>query len=145
MFTNDPTNPIDRVRMTVGDTDTSNEYISDQWYTHFLSNNSNNETRTAIDCAKAILARFTFNTREKVDQIEIYGNELFPNYLIWLKEFIESPALSGLKSPSPYAGGVSISDMAANNNNSDNNTIAIKSGFIEDSEDVFISDYWRIL
>jgi hypothetical protein len=145
MFTNDPTNPIDRIRLTVGDTDELNEYISDQWYSHFLAKNTNNETRAAIDAAKAILVRFTSNTREKVDQVEVYGNELFPNYLQWLKEFIESPALSGLRSPSPYAGGVSISDMTANNNNIDNNTLPIKSGFIEDSEDTFISEYWRIL
>jgi hypothetical protein len=145
MFTNDPTNPIDRIRLTVGDTDELNEYISDQWYSHFLTKNTNNETRAAIDAAKAILVRFTSNTREKVDQVEVYGNELFPNYLQWLKEFIESPALSGLRSPSPYAGGVSISDMTANNNNIDNNTLPIKSGFIEDSEDTFISEYWRIL
>ena len=143
MFTNDPTNIIDRIRLTVGDTDELNEYISDQWYTHFITVNNSNETRAAIDAAKAILVRFTSNTREKVDQVEVYGNELFPNYLAWLKDFIENPALSGLKSPSPYAGGVSISDMAANNSNSDNNTIPIKSGFIEDCEDTFINDYWR--
>lgn len=129
MFTNDPSNVVDRLRMVVGDTDDVNEYLSDQWYLYYLEKNTNNETRSAIDAAKSILARFTSNTREKVDQVEVYGNEMFENYLEWLKNFIENPAISGLRSPVPYAGGISKSDMRCNNENDDNNTVGIKTGF----------------
>lgn len=142
MFTNDPSNPLDRIRMTVGDTDEDNEYISDGWYYYYLTANSNNETLTAIEVAKKILSKFTSNTREKVDQVEIYGNEQFNNYLKWLKEFIESPSLSGLRSPVPYASGISKSDMRKNDADSDNVRPPIKAGFTQDSEPKYITNYW---
>jgi len=142
-YTNDPTNIIDRVRLMIGDTDTANEHLSDDWYTYFLGKYSNNEVLSAIDAAKSILARFTSNTREKVDQIEIWGNLQFDNYLLWLKDFIENPAISGLRSPAPYAGGISKSDMASNDSNSDNVTVEIKRGFIENPDPEYISEYWR--
>lgn len=141
-FSNDPNNPIDRVRMLVGDTDPQNEYLSDQWYIYFLDKSSNNETLAAISAAKSILVKFTSNTREKVDQVEIWGNEQFQNYLDWLKDFIENPSLSGLRSPTPYAGGISKSDMRENDNNPDNNTLRIKTGFTQDDYQEYIQDYW---
>lgn len=141
-FSDNPNNPIDRVRVQVGDTDPQNEYLADQWYSYFLDKNSNNETLTAIDVARSILVKFTSNTREKVDQVEIWGNEQFQNYLDWLKDFIENPSISGLRSPVPYAGGISKSDMRENENNSDNNSLRIKTGFNEGTCPEYIQDYW---
>lgn len=129
-FTNNPQNPLDRVRIRIGDTDTQNEYLTDYWYAYFLENNSNNETLAAIEAAKVILVNFTSNTREKTDQVEIWGNDQFDNYLKWLKDFIENPSISGLKSPSPYAGGISISDMEKYKSDSDCNTVPFSVGEI---------------
>lgn len=143
-YTNDPNNPIDRVRLTVGDVDTINEYLSDNWYQYFLTKNSNNEILASIDCAKAILAHFTSNGHEKIDQVEIWGKDQFDNYLKWLKDFIENPSLSGIRSPVPYAGGISKSDIRENNANSDNNTIKIKSGFGTHSDPQYLKGYWII-
>lgn len=134
-YTNDPNNPIDRVRINIGDTDIDNEYISDAWYLYYYTVLENNEVLTSIEVAKKVLAKFTSNTREITDQVEIYGNETFKQYLQWLKEFIENPSLSGLRSPVPYGGGISLIDIENNNSNSDNNSLKVKSGFTEDVVD----------
>lgn len=139
-YTNDPNNPIDRVRMNIGDTDTDNEYISDAWYVYYYAFMNQNEALTSVEVAKKVLAKFTSNTREIVDQVDIYGNETFTNYLEWLKEFIENPSLSGLRSAVPYGGGISKSDIAANNNIADNNALKVGSGFTEDTDDEFCWD-----
>lgn len=144
-YTNDPTRDIDRVRLSVGDTDVDNEYISDTWYQYFLDNNSANEKLAAIDAAKAILAKFTANTREKVDQVEIYGNQQFDNYLQWLKDFIENPSLSGILSPVPYLGGLSKQDMRDNNTTIDNNRNPLYTGFVEEGCDTLTDNYNKLV
>lgn len=143
-FTNDPSLPRDRVRMSVGDVDPLNEYLTDSWYDYYLTENDGNETLAAIDAAKSILVRFTNNTREKVDQVEIWGNDQFDNYLAWLKNFIENPALSGLSSPVPFGGGTSKKDIAERRADSDNNLSPFYTGCIEDDDEYFIKDYWYI-
>jgi len=127
MFSNDPKNPLDRMRLKVGDTNNDNEYLDDKWYAHFYITLNKNEVLASIECAKAILARFTGNTRQVVDQVEIYGNQQFDNYLKWLKSFISDPDISGIRSPVPFAGGISNSDVTERKNNSDNNIINLPS------------------
>lgn len=145
MFTNDPCNPLDRIRLLVGDTSEVNEYLADQWYVYFLQKNQDNETLASIEAAKAILSRFTSHTREKVDQVELWGNDKFNNYLIWLKDYIENPSISGLQSPVPYAGGISESDMQANRNNTDNVTSRIYNGYTFEERSQYLKDYWIIV
>ena len=142
-FTNDPNNPIDRVRIRVGDTDPLNEYVTDTWYSYYLTENNNNETLTAIDIAKLIIVQFTGSTREKVDQVEIWGNDKFDNYLEWLKDFIENPSLSGLGSPSPYASGISISDMDSYKEDSDVNSIPFSVGETSGTNKQSLESYFR--
>jgi hypothetical protein len=135
-YTNDPNNPLDRVRMNIGDTDIDNEYMSDAWYIYYYTAMNQNEVLTSVEVAKKVLAKFTSNTREITDQVEVYGNETFKQYLEWLKEFIENPSLSGLRSPVPYGGGISLIDIDNNNINSDNNTLGIKTGFTADHDEL---------
>ena len=141
-FTNNPNNIIDRVRMMIGDVDPQNEYLTDLWYGHYLDKNSQNEVLAAIEAARSILVKFTNNTREKVDQVEIWGNDQFNNYLDWLKDFIENPSISGLRSPIPFGGGTSKEDIAARKADSDNNLSPFDTGFIQEDEVNYIKDYW---
>ena len=133
-YTDDPNNPLDRVRMNIGDTDVDNEYLSDSWYMYYYAVLNNNEILTSIEVAKKVLAKFTSNTREITDQVEIFGNETFGQYLTWLKEFIENPSLSGLRSPVPYGGGISLIDRDNNNNDPDNSVLKIQTGFTEGTD-----------
>lgn len=131
MFRNDPTRPIDRVRIRVGDTSELNEFITDHWYEYYLCELEGNETLVAIEVAKAILVKFSGSTRNVVDQVEMYDNQKFEQYLVWIKEFINNPHLSGMRPPMPYAGGISKSDVQANRDNEDNNQGQIYMGFTE--------------
>lgn len=116
-FTNDVLNPIDRIRLTVGDTDPDNALIDDQWYGYYLAKGWSENT-VALEIARRILAMYAGEgSRQRVGQVEIYGKERFDAYLQWLKDLITS----GLTSPPiPYCGGISKQDMLDNDSNLDN-------------------------
>jgi len=114
-FTNDPTIARDRIRLMIGDTDPVIALVDDAWYDYYLTQYNNNEKTTAIEIAKKILAMYANNaSRERVDQVERYGQEQFDSYLKWLKDLISDPNLGLLGAPMPYLGGSSKSDMRAN-------------------------------
>ena len=117
MFTNDPTNPIDRVRFLIGDTDPEVPLVSDQWYQYYLDQDYS-EKATALEIARRILAQYA-NTgwREREGLIEIYGRERFQSYMDWLKDTVNSGIVGA---PMPYAGGQSLQDMIDNDANVDN-------------------------
>lgn len=119
-FTDNPALARDRVRITVGDTDTVNSYVSDAWYDYYLSEYNNNEGKTALAVAKKILAMYSGWTREREAQVEIYGADAFNNYLKFVNDLIKDPSFSLLSAPMPYLGGSSVSDMRANDANPDN-------------------------
>lgn len=120
-FKNNPLDPIDRMRLLIGDIDPDLPLVEDQWYAYYLSQNNNNEKKTAIQVAKNILAQYANSaSRERVDQVEIYGKEQFDSYLKWLKDLVTNPALGLLSPAMPYAGGISRTDFCTNNANPDN-------------------------
>jgi hypothetical protein len=116
-FTDNPLNPLDRIRLKIGDIDVDFEIISDQWYQYYL-NLGYTENAVALEIARKILAQYAGSgAREREGQVEVYGKERFDSYLKWLKDLVNS----GLMSPAiPYAGGISISDMVDNDSNLDN-------------------------
>lgn len=116
-FQDDPLNPIDRIRLKIGDIDPDLPLVQDQWYGYFLSLGYT-ENAVALEIARKILAQYANNaSRQRVDQVENYGKEQFDSYLKWLKDLVNS----GLMSPAiPYAGGISVSDMVENDSNLDN-------------------------
>lgn len=122
-YTGNPaTNPIDRVRLNVGDIWPDMEMLHDEDYQYFLDKNNGNENRASIDAARAILFALTRMTRERTGDIEVYGADWFNNYRKALEMIIKDPNLS-LSLAMPYAGGISLSDMAQNNANPDNNQV----------------------
>jgi hypothetical protein len=126
-------------------TDTVNEFYSDDWYNYYLTLHSNNETLAAIAIAKIILSKFTSNTRAKLDQLEVHDNQQFEQYLKWLNDFINNPAISGLRSPVPYCGGISASDMRDNNLVTDNNTVPVKTGSISGGCETLTNNYTQLI
>lgn len=141
-FTNDPTNIIDRVRLKIGDIDPNNPLVEDIWYTYYLNEFSQNENKTALAIAQSILARYSSYAREREGQVEIYGSEIFNNYLKWLNRVITNPDFGFVGAPVPYAGGISVSDMVANDLNEDN----VKKGIPPHStQTIYSDDYVRIL
>ena len=119
-YTGNPaTSATDRVRLLVGDIWDDFEILQDADYQFWLDKHDGNETRSALDAARAILFKLTRLTRERTGDIEVYGSEWFKDYRAALQDMLKNPDLS-INIAMPYAGGISKSDMASNDANCDN-------------------------
>ena len=128
-YTGDPANnPIDRVRLAVGDIWDDMEMLTDADYQYFLDRNDGNENRATLDAARAILFRLTRMTRERTGDIEVYGGDWFKNYKDALLLILKDPN-AAISLAVPYAGGISKSDMFANDANCDNVVREINIGY----------------
>ncbi len=116
--------PVQEVRLTVGDTSVEFPILSDLDYEYFLSKNQDSVRRASVDAAKAIILQLAMRTDETVDIFSIKGSKAAEQYRMALTMFLKDPALNPvLTSGSGYAGGISKSDMIANNSNPDNNYV----------------------
>ena len=119
---------IEQVRLNVGDTDAEFQILPDDTYQWLLDKYSNNVNRSSLDAAKFILFELTkFPTRERTGQIEVW-NEWVNAYRKALELFIKDPNLTTMV-PMPYAGGISKSDMKANDSSDDNVRPELYKGF----------------
>ena len=114
---------IQKLRVEVGDTDVSFPILDESSYEYFLEKHSNNLNRAAIDAARAILFQLSTMNSETVSifsvkntSAEAYRQAL----LLYIKDQNLNPIYQNLQG---YFGGVSISDMQANNDNLDNNIV----------------------
>lgn len=110
------------VRYEIGDTDLSLPILSDAEYTYFLTKNEENINKTALDAARVILFKLSIRSEDStVDIFSIKGSKAAEAYKNALILFITNPSLNKiLDGVSPYFGGVSQSDMSANESNTDN-------------------------
>jgi len=113
---------ISDVKMELGDTDVNFPILSDDEYTYFLTKNSSNLARTSMDCARAILMKLSMRSEDTIDIFSMKSAKTANQYMLALQLYIKDPNLNPLmQNLQGYAGGVSISDMQANDSNSDNN------------------------
>lgn len=130
-YTGNPaTNPIDEVRLHVGDIWSDMEMLADSDYQYFLDKYEGNIRRATLDAARSILFKLARLSRERTGDIEVYGAEWFKNYQAALTEVLRNPELA-LSIAMPYAGGISKSDMAQNDANCDNVVRDVYIGFTE--------------
>lgn len=130
-YTGNPaTNPIDRVRLNVGDIWPDIEMLADADYQYFLDIHDGNENRATLDAARAILFKLARYSRERTGDIEVYGSDWFKQYRDALLLMIKNPDMA-ISLAVPYAGGISKSDMRSNDANPDNVTREIYIGFGE--------------
>ena len=119
-YTNNPaTNPIDRVRLLVGDVFSDFEILDDNTYQYFLDKYNGDEMLAAIAAAKVIKFQIAkAPTRETAGKYEVWSNfaQLYSDALDDLIDKGESSLYVGM----PYAGGISRQDMWLNNRNRDN-------------------------
>lgn len=117
-FTNDPANnPIDRIRLLVGDVFEDFEVLDDATYQYFLDKAEGDEMKAAIMAAKVIrfkIARTPY--RERAGQYEVW-DKFAELYTAALNDLIDDE--EGLSSfvPIPWAGGINRSEMILNNRN----------------------------
>lgn len=130
-YQGDPLNiPTDEVRLFTGDIWPDMEYLTDNDYNYYLTRNDGNVRRAGLDAMRAILFKLSRGARERTGDIEVYGSEYFKNYLQALTLVIKNPDIA-ISLAVPYAGGISKSDMLANDMNCDNATRSIYVGFAD--------------
>lgn len=117
---------IMQVRMELADLDPALPILSDDEYTYFLNKQKENIRRASLDAAKTILFKLSMSAgRRSVDILSIDTTKSATAYKEALLAYIKNPDLNGsLSNVTPYAGGVSISDMEKNNLNYDNNFVS---------------------
>lgn len=116
----DPTKPVDRVRLEIGDTGDLPR-LDNNTIQYYLDKYNGNERLTVIQCANIILVQLAQEAGyNKADVIIQDGKNVYKAYADYLKSLID-PRNSTMV-VTVYAGGVSKQDMRNNDNNSDNAT-----------------------
>ena len=115
---------IQKVRLAVADTDVSLPILDDGSYEYFLEKQSNNINRAAMDAARTILLTLSTRGDHTVDILSIKGSKAASEYRLALQFFLKDPNLNPvLNNCQGYAGGISLSDMQANVDTTDNNIV----------------------
>ena len=115
---------IEQVRFLVQDNTPGLYLISDEEIYFLLQRNNKNVDRTALEAAKVILLNLSMRGDQSVDIFSVKGSKAAEQYRMALQMFIRSPDLNPiLKTVQGWVGGVSKSEMEANDANSDNFTV----------------------
>ena len=113
------------VRYTVGDTSVDLPILSDEEYEYFLIKEDENIRRASLQAAKTILFKLSMRTDKVVDVLSISGSaRTAEQYRLALQMYLKDPNLNGI-SAGAWASGISKSDIAANEANSDNNSVRV--------------------
>lgn len=119
-FTNDPiNNPIDEIRLMVGDIDPYDELLSDQVYKYLYYQNDT-KRKAAVEALKFIVNMLASCVTEKAGGLFVKDSERFEQYSKLLNRYTKDPTFSLLAPAMPYAGGISITDMENNEGSLDN-------------------------
>ena len=115
---------IQQVRLNVQDNTPGLYIISDDEITYLLEKFNNNVDKASYQAAKIILLNLAQRSDETIDVFSIKGSKSATEYRLALELFLKDPANNPLyQNLKGYVGGVSISDMEANNANCDNNIV----------------------
>lgn len=130
---------IQKVRIEVGDSAVEFPILSDDEYEYLLEKNNNSIRASGIDAARIILMKLSINSSDQVvDIFSIKSAKAAEQYREALKLYLKSPDLNPLMNTAmPYAGGISRSDMVANNSDSDNVTAPVINPIEPASENYF--------
>lgn len=100
----DPTTPIGKMRLRVGDF-SDLPLMPDSVYRSALEDSNNSVPKASVLVATYILAMLTSQTHQKLSQIEVFGSEWFRNYLAFVKATILNPNFMDL-APMPYVAQI---------------------------------------
>jgi hypothetical protein len=113
-----------KVRYELADTDPVFQFLSDSEIVYFLDKNEQSVRRSMLDCAKTILFKLSMRGDETVDIFSFKGSKAAEAYKNALHLFIKNPAFNpALTLAAAYAGGISRSDIEANEADEDVNAV----------------------
>ena len=114
---------IQKVRIEIGDTDPGFPLLDDATYAYYLEKHNNSIVRASIDAAKTILFQLSMQDSHTVDIFSV-RNTSAASYKQALMLYIKDPNLNPLyNNLNMWVGGVSKTEIAANNANVDNNYV----------------------
>lgn len=112
-----------KVRYELGDT-SELPVMSDSEISYYLDKHSSSVRRAALDTARAALFKMSMQGDSSVDIFSIRSSASAKAYMEALKLYIQNPDLNAMYSQlGIYAGGISKSDMLANDSDLDTNTV----------------------
>lgn len=115
---------LQQIRYELGDVDPAFPLMTDTEYEYFLEKNDQNVRRATMDSARVILMKLSLRTDQTIDIFSIKGSKAAEQYRMALELFLRSPDLNPvLNNVKGWVGGVSKSEMQANDENPDNNVI----------------------
>lgn len=115
---------IQKVRVEVADVDVALPILPDSTYEYLLEKQNNSIARSAMDACRIILMTLAQRGDESVDIFSIKGSKASAEYRealkIYLKDPYNNPVLQNCQG---WVGGVSLSEMEANDQDPDTNNI----------------------
>lgn len=115
---------IQKVRIEVADSEPGLYILEDDEIQYLLDKRSGSIVNASLDAARIILMKLSQRSDESVDVFSIKGSKVAENYKAALELYLKDPNLNPLiNNLGGYFGGVSLSDMEANNSNPDNHLI----------------------
>lgn len=113
---------LEKIRIEIADNEPGLYVISDDEIEYLLEKNLNSIQRTTIDACRIILMKLSQRGDETVDIFSLKNGRTAAEYRESLKLFLRDSQLNSSISAKGYFGGISRSDMQANDSNTDNNT-----------------------
>lgn len=113
-----------QVRLLCQDSTPGLYIISDDEINFLLERNNNNVDRAVYEALQIMLRYLAQRGDETVDIFSIRGSKAAEQMRLAIELYLKDPANNPLyKNLQGYFGGVSLSDMSANNSNADNNIV----------------------
>lgn len=111
MATLDLNDPVDVVRLNIGDT-SDVQTLQDAEIQFALDANNGNIAAATKQSAMYVLAKLSYGGHERLDKLEFWGSEVFNNYLAFIKQVINNPVFAG--TAGVYVAGMDIEDTRNN-------------------------------
>ena len=125
---------IEQLKLEVGLNNIEDTILTEAELEYFLDKNNLSVRKAAIDVAKTVLFILSSRVHERSGtELEIWGHTWFENYMKVLQLYITNPNFSiALEQAKVYAGGISVTDIRNNVENSDNFTVQVDVGIPKD-------------
>jgi hypothetical protein len=126
-YSGDPSDSlIDEVRFRIGDTDTDEEFLTDDEIAYLLGQESDNVSRAAVRGCKRIAAELSRQVNYRMHGVSVDAKDLAKQFRDLATELETEAAL--LSVAEPFAGGISVADKQAREADSDRSTPSFKRG-----------------
>lgn len=113
----------DQVRFLLGDTNTAAPQIQDEEIMYLLSQESSNALRAAARGAETLAARYAREADKKVGDMMLNSSVVGKGYATLAKNLWRTYYS---RTVSPYAGGISVADKKANEEDQDREKMPIR-------------------